>query len=303
MSDDFYKRILDNIQEGVYFVDPDRKITFWSEGAKRISGFNDEEVTGHFCQANILMHVNSRGEPLCGANRCPAVTAMQERREVTEEIFMRHRDGHRVPVISRCTPILDDRGEVVGAVEVFTDNSSRLEEQKRNKELASMALMDDLTEVANRRYAVTRLQGNIAALKRYGWPFGVLFVDIDHFKQVNDIHGHDAGDGVLRVVAKTLFENIRPFDLVARWGGEEFVVILANVDPEHLSPVASKLRALVEQSRFHNDGKDIVTTVSIGATMAHADDDLDSLVTRADRLMYRSKRDGRNQVTTDVELP
>ena len=135
-------------------------------------------------------------------------------------------------------------------------------------------------------------------MERYGWPFGVLFVDIDRFKEVNDTLGHEVGDRVLRMVARTLSADQRSFDLLGRWGGEEFLVILTNVTDEGLWSIAERSRIRVQESSAGlEDGQSVSVTVSIGGTMAEKGDTLESLVRRADRRMYLSKSAGRNRVT------
>ncbi|GAG00076.1 unnamed protein product, partial [marine sediment metagenome] len=121
--------------------------------------------------------------------------------------------------------------------------------------------------------------------------------DIDHFKRVNDSHGHDAGDAVLKTVARTLLESSRGFDILGRWGGEEFLGLVQNVDEDHLGVVSERLRALVAASSVRHGDAEIRVTVSIGATLARTDDTPERLVKRADSVMYESKRAGRNRVT------
>jgi len=164
-------------------------------------------------------------------------------------------------------------------------------------ELEEMALFDSMTEIGNRRYAQMNLHARFNEKNRYGWEFGLLFIDIDHFKQFNDSHGHNVGDRVLKMIAKTLSSNIRPFDVACRWGGDEFIVILVHVDPDGLIATAEKLRALIEQSAFSKNDEQIHVTVSIGASLMHDDDTPGTLIQRTDTLMYNSKKNGRNGVT------
>ena len=159
-----------------------------------------------------------------------------------------------------------------------------------------MALLDPLTELGNRRYIEMNLKARLEEMHRYGWPFGVLFIDVDRFKEVNDRYGHDIGDRVLKMVGKTMVNNLRSFDFLGRWGGEEFIAILANVNGDHLHSVANRCRLLVEQSSISIRDKDIRVTVSIGASPARLHDTVEMLVRRADRLMYGSKTSGRNCV-------
>jgi diguanylate cyclase (GGDEF)-like protein len=154
--------------------------------------------------------------------------------------------------------------------------------------------------MGNRRHVEMQLAARQNDLQRHGWPFGVIFLDIDHFKLVNDTSGHDVGDEVLRMVARTLRSNLRPSDTVGRWGGEEFLVVLSNVEAQGLIAAANKLSVLVEKSRLTARDREISVTVSAGATLARPGERIDTLLKRVDGLLYRSKSAGRNRITTDV---
>jgi diguanylate cyclase (GGDEF)-like protein len=158
------------------------------------------------------------------------------------------------------------------------------------------ALTDALTGLANRRHLDVALEGRLENLARYGWSFGLLMVDVDHFKLVNDEHGHDAGDAVLRTVAATLAGGVRSGDLAARWGGEEFAVLVEAADGPALLEVAERLRVLVARSTARHGELALAVTVSIGGAVATVADSAASLVVRADATLYRAKRDGRNRV-------
>lgn len=296
----FYKDLVDNLSEGVYFVDRERRITYWNRGAEAISGYKAEEVLGTRCFDDLLMHVTAEGHRLCGEG-CPLAATMDDGQGREAEIFLHHKDGHRVPVRVRASPI-DEGGEVVGAVEVFTDNSARMAILQRVEDLRRMALVDHLTGLANRRYAEMSLRSKLDEMERYGWPVGLLYLDVDHFKQVNDTYGHPVGDRALRMVGKTLATNARSFDLVSRWGGEEFVAILVNVDGAELLRIGERVRVLVQESVLTEGPDRIRVTLSVGATLAKPRDTLESLIGRADELMYRSKITGRNRLSSDVEL-
>ncbi len=294
-SDAFFKQLLDNLYDGVYFVDRERRITYWNKGAERISGFSAGEVLGAHCWDNILLHVDGKGCQLC-TGRCPLAATIEDGGAREADIFLRHKAGHRVPVSVRVSPIRDGEGQIMGAVESFSENSSKTAALDRLVELQELALLDPVTGVGNRRYAEVRLRALLDAFQRYGWRFGVLFLDVDHFKAVNDTHGHDVGDRVLRMVARTLAGNLRSVDEVGRWGGEEFVAVITNTTVEHLLLTAERSRRLVAVSALDTGSSQIRVTVSIGATMAQADDTPQSLVRRADSLMYCAKAGGRNRV-------
>ena len=299
MDLDFYMSLLDNIDDGIYFTDCDRRITYWNKGAERITGYAAAAVTGTRCADNILVHVDEKGEQLC-LNRCPLTETIASGRQQDADVYLRHKDGHRVPVRVRVTPLRDVAGKITGGVEVFTDNTAREALLHRLGQLQKMALYDALTELGNRRHGEASLRSHLDELQRYGWPFAVLFLDIDYFKPVNDKHGHPVGDRVLRMVARTLRDNVRSFDVVARWGGDEMLVILINVTRAQLEAIAGKLRLLVEQSALQMEMEKVGVTISIGGTPAHIGDTVETLMERADALMFESKRAGRNRVTLGV---
>ena len=297
-KDGFYRELLDNLYDGVYFVDRDRVITYWNKGAQRITGYRAEEVIGRRCADNVLTHIDENGSTLC-LGCCPLAETIEDGKPRSSEVFLMHKDGHRIPISVRVSAIRDSRGTVIGGVEIFTDNSPKVAALERVKEVEKLAYLDPLTGLANRRYAEIALQARFEELRRYGWPFGVAFVDIDHFKNVNDRFGHGVGDEVIRMVALTLVNCVRSFDIVGRWGGEEFIIIIANVDAGELQTSAGRFRSLVEQSSLPAEFP-LRVTVSVGATSARPEDTAETLIERADALMYRSKQAGRNRVTVDV---
>lgn len=295
LTDSFYQKLLDNLYEGVYIVDKDRKILYWNDAAEKMTGYSRSHVVGKYCWDNILMHIDGDGHSLC-SDRCVLRAAMEEGKNKEAEVFFHHREGHQVPVIVRIAPILDSDGAVTGAAQIFSDNYSSQEITRKLRELERMALLDPLTKLGNRRYGEMNLTNKLRELKRYGWSFGVLFIDIDKFKDVNDTFGHTVGDKVLRLIAATINNGLRASDVVSRWGGEEFVAFVTNVDEETLRLVAEKLRVLVERSTVPLDGRDTHITISIGATLARKKDSARGIIKRADSLMYAAKKAGRNRV-------
>ena len=288
--------ILDQMHDGVYLVDTDRAIRFWNKGAERISGYGAEEVLGTRCSDNLLMHVDDEGEPLC-LTGCPLAATIADGAPREVEVYLHHKEGHRVPVHVRAAPLRDSAGRVVGAIEVFSDNSARSAMREEIERFKKLALFDPLTDIGNRRFAEMALTARHDEQERYGWPFGVLLVDIDHFKSFNDRFGHDTGDRVLRMVAQSLAANVRSFDVVGRWGGEEFVVVLEKVDLEELGRRADVLRRLVGTSSLLVDVEPLSVTVSIGGTIARPGEDPSETLKRADGFLYRSKEAGRDRVT------
>ncbi|QWV95348.1 sensor domain-containing diguanylate cyclase [Geomonas oryzisoli] len=296
LSKDSYKKIIDDLRDGLYIVDTDRKIVFWNHAAERISGYSAEEVIGKPCADNILCHVDDVGLNLC-CSECPLASTIDSGIPHDAQVFLHHKNGHRIPVLVRVIPLTDDTGQVIGGVEMFSDNSGQVDNDDRLKELEKLALLDGLTQLANRRYLDRELESRIEEMNRYDIPFGILFMDLDDFKTINDRYGHDTGDRVLQFVAGTLSANSRPFDLYGRWGGEEFVGIIRNVSNANLKHMGQRLRRLVEKSFVLVEGEALRVTISIGATMAVENDTVQTLLARADGLMYQSKAAGKNRLT------
>jgi len=294
MDDHFYRDILDSLSDGVYFTDTQRRITFWNKGAEKLTGYLREEVVGKRCMDNILMHVNSRGHVLC-TSQCPLSATLGDRRQRECEVYFHHKEGHRVPVLVRTSPILGRDGNVVGAVEVFSSTLSTVLLNERLKSMQQMALVDTLTELPNRRFLEMHLRTKLDELARHNIGFGVLFADIDRFKDVNDTYGHEIGDKVLKMVARTLVGSSRQSDVIGRWGGEEFLGIASHAQPDMLAEIGERFRALVQQSSIDAPMR-LHVTLSIGGTAACPDDTVASIVGRADRMLYRAKAEGRNRV-------
>ena len=288
--------VLENLHDGLYFTDTHRVITFWNHAAERITGYPAAEVLGRSCAANILVHVDTDGRSLC-RGLCPLAMTMADCVGREAEVFLRHRDGHRVPVLVRTGPLKDRAGQVVGGVELFTDLSNILANNSRVRELEQLALLDTLTQLANRAYLQREIEARFEEMRRYGIPFGLLFMDIDFFKRFNDTYGHDVGDAVLKLVANTFTANSRAFDVYGRWGGEEFVGVIRSIDAEDLAALGNRMRVLVNQSFLMHDEARLGVSISLGATVAHPDDTAESLIKRADQLLYQSKKEGRNRLT------
>ena len=165
-----------------------------------------------------------------------------------------------------------------------------------------LAVTDPLTGLYNRRYLDAHIASAVARASATEKPVCVLIFDIDHFKDVNDTHGHEAGDDVLRDFSDRLRRGVRGIDLVVRYGGEEFVLVMPETDAEYASAVAERLRSDVEKVPFATrSGDQIPVTVSIGlAQWQGASDTAEALIRRADQALYAAKRAGRNRVVASA---
>jgi diguanylate cyclase (GGDEF)-like protein len=170
------------------------------------------------------------------------------------------------------------------------------------EKLEEVSITDGLTQIYNHRYLISRLHYEFERAKRYGLAISLIMLDIDHFKVYNDNNGHLAGDDALRKVAKLIHGAIRETDIVGRYGGEEFAVILLHADMIQMAEVAERIRRTIEQVPFPNEelqpmGK---ITVSIGGScLSDGMMTMEDLIKSADEALYRAKRNGRNQVTLE----
>jgi diguanylate cyclase (GGDEF)-like protein/PAS domain S-box-containing protein len=292
----FHKSLVDNLYDGVYFVDTERQITYWNKGAERITGYPAEKMVGRFCHENILDHVTEDGHHLC-TEGCPLLATIHDGMPREAEVHLRHADGYRVPVLVRASPIFDEQQAIIGAVEIFSNNHSLFRMKQRVDELEQAVYRDALTGIGNRKLLEIKINSTLREYRKHQIPFGLLFLDIDHFKAVNDLYGHQEGDKILQNTARNLTEHLRNTDISGRWGGEEFIAILYNVNSKHFSQIAEKLRAMIANSSIAIEGKQISVTVSIGAALVRDEDTMDAIIARADQLMYQSKQGGRNRVT------
>ncbi len=295
LSHDF-SDILTNLHDGLYFVNIERRITYWNTAAERITGFKTEEVIGSFCSDNILIHVDNKGNELCKC-MCPLARTMQDGTPRETDVFLHHKNGHRVPVTVRVTALHDDKGNIIGGIELFSDSSHQEVLRSKIASLEKLALLDTLTELPNRRQIEADLVAQVMMFERMKIPFSVVLFDIDNFKSFNDDYGHDVGDLALQTVAKTISASARVYDIIGRWGGEEFLGVFPNTDLKLLGSIANKLCMLIRHTRVETLSGPLNVTISVGGTSFTNDDTIDTLLKRADTLMYESKKAGRNRVT------
>lgn len=187
-------------------------------------------------------------------------------------------------------------------IERFYSNLEQLVEERTselreaNRTITHQAATDDLTELYNRRYFNECLVSALSASRRHTYPLAMIMIDLDNFKKVNDTYGHSAGDSVLKTFANLLREMIRTEDVAARWGGEEFIVLLSHTNSDAAAALAERIRAAFEQQSV--GATSIHLSASFGVVQLQESDDADTLIRRADAALYQAKHEGRNRVVT-----
>jgi len=267
----FYRTVLNHLNEGVYFVDVDRKITFWNNGAEKISGYSEAEVIHKPCYWNALLHQDSEGNNLCDKN-CPVTLTLKDGVVREETLVVRHKQGYRIPVNARIFPITTPSNQIVGAVQVFSDLTIGGDQSKKLKALATLAYFDLVTGLANRRYVESRLGIMLAEYKKTLSPFGMLLVNIVGFKLLNDRYGTEIGDQVLRSVARSIAAEVGTGDIAARWDGTRFVMIIPNTKRAVLMLLAEKIKGVAMRAANSVNSDEVPLTVSIAGTINRVDD-------------------------------
>ena len=282
--------ILNSAAEGILGLDLQGNHSFVNSAAARMLGYEVEELIGRPSHST-WHHTKSDGSPYpreeCKILSAPVDGAVHR---VSTEVFWR-KDGTGFPVEYASTPIYE-QGRPTGVVVTFADITER---KKTEKQIQHLATHDLLTNLPSMRLARDRLSVALNMARRYKKAGALMFVDLDGFKAVNDTLGHDAGDYVLKQVAQRLLSCVRETDTVARFGGDEFLIIATEINfPENAAQIAEKVVQLVSQPVIFN-GQQVFVGTSIGiALFPDHGEDMDQLIKQADKAMYSVKNAGKN---------
>ena len=205
MDSTFFRDVLDHVNDGVYFVDLERRIFYWNESAFRLTGYRAQDMLGRPCDG-ILCHIDGAGKILCGDN-CPVTDSLHQGKAYKAQVFLRHKQGGRMPVIARVHPIREAGGSIVGAVEIFSDETAHHAARRQAAELERLAFLDQVTHLPNRRYLEMALRTTLSEYQVHKDRFALLAIDLDQFKGINDQFGHATGDRTLQQVARTWKER------------------------------------------------------------------------------------------------
>ncbi len=279
--------------EGILTLDTDGNHTLVNPVAARMLGYEVEELIGRHAH-DIWQHSKADGTAYAEGDSAISQTLKDGQiRRNDNEVFWR-KDGTSFPVEYTSAPIRSDQ-TITGVVVTFLDITER---KQAEREIHTLATTDSLTGIANRRMFMQVLESEITRAKRYGAPLTLVMYDIDHFKQVNDTYGHDIGDEVLKGITGLVRANIRAVDMVARWGGEEFIILTTQSDIHSALAMAEKLRTVIAGRVFEKVG---TVTASFGVAVYEPHDDSNLLLKKADDALYRAKENGRNRVETIIK--
>lgn len=272
---------------GIVVTDAERKILSVNQAFTRITGYEAAEVFG-------------KTPTLLSSGRQPALFYQNMWQTISDtgywegELVNRHKDGHLMPVLLSISRVLNEKGEVLNYVGMLMDITERRKAEERIRHLAHH---DYLTDLPNRMLLMERATQALALARRYNRRMAIIFIDLDRFKPINDLYGHDAGDAVLRTVAQRLSSMMRQSDTVCRQGGDEFLILLPEfADFAGLAKIAEELWAVIQEPcEFENHLLTVSASIGV-ATYPENGDTVDAIIQSADSAMYRAKADGNKHV-------
>lgn len=292
-----YRGFVENANDVIFTVDLQGCITYLSPNYQRNLGVDPADIVGkHFAE---LIHPSDLPNGMAAF-----ASVLQGQRVTGVEYRIRQADGEWSWQAANLGPILDEDGRVAAVIGVGRDINLRKQAQAAtealnralaaaNEQLSRMANTDRLTGLWNRRHFEEVVAHEMIEADRYHLQLSMLIFDIDHFKAVNDQYGHLAGDQVLIELSRIARQQTRDSDLLARWGGEEFVILMPNTGPIDATTVAEKIRSAFASHRFPDLG---TVTASFGIAAFRAQESLDRWISRADGALYEAKQAGRNRV-------
>jgi diguanylate cyclase (GGDEF)-like protein/PAS domain S-box-containing protein len=279
-----YRAILESLPNGVYVVDPERRILFWNDGAEQITGYLRHEIIGRLCHDNLLMHCDENSNVLCGCG-CPLLATMHDGRPRDANVFLRHKDGQRMPVRVRAVPLRDAGGSVIGAAESFDEHYAAPDLRGHAHTRTVHNHLDELTGISDRPSTRSYLQAYLEDFVEDHTGFSVLSIAVDEFEKFRAAHSVEAAQRILHAVAVTLRRNLREGDVVGHWDEGRFVIILADCPAAMVGRVAKMLMRVVSGAAISWWGDRLSVTVSIGGTAVRAGDTVESVLLRAEQAL------------------
>lgn len=287
---------LRSIGDAVLTTDAEGRITWINPVAEMLTGWKSDDARGR--TASEVLHLEIEGQP--GPAPCPVQTCLREGRKVglASNTVLIARDGGRHVIEDSAAPLREVDGRVLGAVMVFRDVT---EKHQLTKEMSFRATHDALTGLVNRMEFEKQLGMALDRIKAGGKSGILMFLDLDHFKMVNDACGHAAGDRLLVQIASIFRNEVRSGDVVGRFGGDEFAILLNECPLEHGRRISQKIVEAIDRYRFvTEDGKRFRVGVSIGLVPVHNQwSSIPQLLQSVDAACYAAKAEGRNRVVVD----
>ncbi len=292
-----YLFLLENLYHGFYILDSDLRYVVWNGGAEDLFGKPSSDLLWQSWSSRAISYTNTYEEDLIDDDY-PVRRVLKTGKPVVEMLKIKNAEGKLTRMEVQCLPIRDHQGSLLGILEVFSDHEHSKHNSNRYRQLKIRASHDPMTNVANRGEMENQLMNLLQLFQEDhdAHPLSVIFMDIDHFKQINDTHGHTVGDQVLIDTAKVLKEQTYSGEIVARYGGEEFVILCPETKLDQTHARAERIRSILGKTTVGTDKK-LKITASFGVSEVEVGDSMTSLLRRADQAVYQSKQTGRNRTS------
>lgn len=288
-----FKSLVENTNDVIMVMDSTRledggpRIIYVNPAFERLMGYQADEVIGQ--NPSLL-----QGEDTDMQTRQQIREAMRDGKRIRTQILNYTKQGQPLWLDINIVPIHNEDGRLAYFAAIERDLTEHKELQSRLEKLAST---DSLTQLPNRHALLNLAAREFAHAKRFDRPLSLVMIDVDHFKTINDSHGHAAGDAVLEQVGQICSEALRDSDSLGRIGGEEFVLLLPDTPQQNAEQVAERMRERLAQTPIRVQDQTLHITASFGvASISPEDGSLDAILARADNAMYSAKNSGRNQV-------
>jgi two-component system cell cycle response regulator len=293
---EIYQTVLDGLQTGVYVVDRHRRIRFWNEGAEQITGYLRQDVVGRFLRDHLLI-TGDDVKYLDSDPDDPLNLAFRDGKPSTMNVSILHKDGYRVPVVLRTNPIRNSHGAVVGAAESFEKIRSSSDWTRRQSAFADCGCLDALTGVAAQAFMETLLREKLITFAEHNIPFGILLIQVDRMDQIRASRGPAVVPTILRIIAQSVENCVRPTDLVGCWGENQFLAILLECKESEVPLVGERVRRMIGRSEIEWWGDKFSITSPLGGAGCRTGDDVELLIARAEASVQESIAKGGNCVT------
>lgn len=288
MPDKYYRYAFENSLSAVLITKMDGSIVSANQAACKMFGRSEEELSQ--IGRNGIVDVND-------PRLCPALNKREETGEASVELNFIRSNGEKFPVHVLSKIFLDDNGEkwtVIIIEDLSIEKERNLTINKLHEETVYLANHDYLTDTLNRRGFIEYLKKEFARNKRENRTCGLAILDIDYFKDMNDRYGHIVGDEMLNHIVDRLKECLRPYDTIGRYGGDEFILCLPNLDAQSAKVIGERLRKHIQDSPYVLEDQTVQLTISIGMKLVNGNEldqiDINSLISKVDHLLYKAKR-------------
>jgi diguanylate cyclase (GGDEF)-like protein/PAS domain S-box-containing protein len=295
---DIYKSVLENLPSGVYLVDPNRRILFWNAGAEKITGYLRQDVVGRFLREHLLETDDDLEEASSESAETydPLSVAFRDGKSSVADASILHKQGYRVPIILQTVPIRNERGSVIGVVECF-ERSAAVSERTRRKALHDLACLDQVTGLPTRRFMESHIYEQLLLSAERRANFCVLLVLVEQIDHLRSTCGPGMIPNMLRVVAQTLENSVRPTDLVGAWSENVFLALLADCPEKELTRVAHRIRKMICRSEVEWWGDRFAVTATLGGAGCRPEDTMELLMERADQSLRENAAEGGHRIT------